>query len=144
MDLELEGFGRPARDHPQESIVVLLDTHFLLWTALRSRRLAPYPWLADHQPWAVSPVSLLEIQFLAEAGRVDVRPGFFDALRRDSRYVIDEPAFESLMQAAMPLDWTRDPFDRLLCAHSSVRRMPLCTLDRGMRKHHTLLPRQLR
>lgn len=36
----------------------------------------------------------------------------------------------------LPLAWTRDPFDRLLAAHSSARRTPLCTLDRRMRSEH--------
>jgi len=123
---------------------VLLDTHFLLWTALGSSRLASYEWLADRQPWVISPVSLLEVQFLGEVGRLRVRPDFFVKIRRDSRYLLDEPALDAVIQAALPLAWTRDPFDRLLCGHSVVRRMPLCTLDRGMLANHPLIPRELR
>lgn len=49
---------------------VLLDTHFLLWTVLGAKRLQEYPWLNAYRPWGVSPVSFLEIQFLAEVGRL--------------------------------------------------------------------------
>jgi PIN domain nuclease of toxin-antitoxin system len=40
----------------------------------------------------------------------------------------------SLIQHALPLAWTRDPFDRLLAAHSIARRMPLCSADVQIRK----------
>ena len=32
-----------------------------------------------------------------------------------------------------------DAFDRLIAAHSSVRRLPLCTTDRNMRENHPLI-----
>ena len=118
---------------------MLLDTHFLLWVVLGSPRLEAFPWLAARQPWIVSPISLLEIQFLAEVGRVDARPEFFDLLRDDPRFVLDEPALDGLIRAALPLRWTRDPFDRMLCAHSLVRRIPLCSVDRNVRRHHQLI-----
>ena len=38
----------------------------------------------------------------------------------------------------------RDPFDRLLVAHSEARRVPLCTLDRRIRAEHRLLVKELR
>ena len=47
---------------------VLLDTHFLLWLVLESNRRTQFPWLHRYRPWGVSPVSFLEIQFLAEGG----------------------------------------------------------------------------
>src|SRR5690349_4101193 len=119
--------------------MLLLDTHFLIWTALGSPRLKPFPWLADRQPWLISPVSLLEVRFLAEVGRLRVKDRFFDMVREDRRYVIDEPALDAVIRAALPLSWTRDPFDRLLCAHSLVRRMPICTTDRSMLANHPLL-----
>ena len=51
----------------------LLDTHFLLWLVLDVPRVDEFPWLAEYRPWGVSPISLLEVQFLAEVGRLDVR-----------------------------------------------------------------------
>lgn len=118
----------------------LLDTHFLLWLVLRSERLGEYPWLDRYRPWGVSPVSLLEIQFLAEVGRLDVKSAaFVDALLADRRFVVDEVALMSLVRHALVLTWTRDPFDRLLAAHSNARRTPLCTMDRRIADHHSLL-----
>lgn len=49
----------------------------------------------------------------------------------------------ALVRHALPLDWTRDPFDRLLAAHSTARRLPLCTLDRTLRTRHRMLAPEL-
>jgi PIN domain nuclease of toxin-antitoxin system len=125
-------------------VKLLLDTHFLLWVGLDVPRLAEFEWLDRYRPWAVSPVSLLEVKFLAEAGRVEVRhPEFAEAVARDPRFVVDEPSLGALIERAVPMDWTRDPFDRLLTAHSVVRSVPFCTLDRTIRKNHSLLVTEL-
>ena len=55
----------PACD---SAVTLLLDTHFLIWIVLGSKRLAAFPWIERYRPWGVSPISLLEIQFLAESG----------------------------------------------------------------------------
>lgn len=118
----------------------ILDTHFVLWIVAGADRLSSFPWIERYQPWGVSPVSLLEIQYLAEIGRIEVQnPQFTDALAGDSRFVIDEIPLVPLIRRAIELTWTRDPFDRLIAAHSSVRRLPLCTTDRTVRSHHPLL-----
>lgn len=123
----------------------ILDTHFLLWIVLDVARLAELPWLKRYQPWGVSPVSLLEMQFLAEAGRLEVKMAeLTTALGDDPRFLIDDVPFLNLIQQAIPLRWTRDPFDRLLAAHSAARRTPLCSIDREIRVHHPLIPRELR
>lgn len=123
---------------------LLLDTHFLIWIVLGSRRLEAFPWLDEYAPWGVSPISLLEIQFLGEVGRVDVRnPAFNEAVARDPRFLIDEAPLVRLIEHALPLTWTRDPFDRLLAAHSASRRVPLCTLDETLRRRHDWIADEL-
>ena len=124
---------------------VLLDTHFLLWAVLGADRLREFPWLNAYRPWGISPVSFLEIQFLAEVGRLEVRqPDFSLAVAADPRFVLDEVPLVALVEKALPLSWTRDPFDRLLAAHSEARRVPFCTLDRRIRAEHRLLVKELR
>ncbi|MBM4246881.1 MAG: type II toxin-antitoxin system VapC family toxin [Deltaproteobacteria bacterium] len=125
-------------------MTALLDTHFLLWIALGSRRLREYRWVERYAPWTVSPVSLLEIAFLGEVGRVEVRHAeFVERLGTDPRFVIDDVGSVALATAAFGLSWTRDPFDRLLVAHSAVRRLRLCTVDPVMLEHHSLVVREL-
>ena len=125
-------------------MTALLDTHFLLWITLRSKRLRAYPWIDRYAPWTISPVSLLEVAFLGEAGRLELRQREFVArLRGDERFVVDDVAAALLVSAAFGLSWTRDPFDRLLAAHSAARRLPFCTVDPIIREHHTLVVREL-
>ena len=61
----------------------------------------------------------------------------------DPRFIVDDIGIEILVNQALALTWTRDPFDRLLAAHSLARRVPLCTTDRVIRSHHRLLPDEL-
>ncbi|MSR19886.1 MAG: PIN domain-containing protein [Gemmatimonadetes bacterium] len=124
---------------------LLLDTQFLLWIALDVPRVDEFPWLERYRPWGVSPVSFLEIQFLAEVGRIEAKSSeFAAAIGQDPRFVVDEVPLLSLIEQALPLTWTRDPFDRLLAAHSAARRAPLCMLDRRMRAEHGLIVREVR
>jgi PIN domain nuclease of toxin-antitoxin system len=124
---------------------VLLDTHFVLWIVAGSRRLADHPWLERYRPWGLSPITLLEIAFLGEVGRLEVRnPELTDRLLDDGRFVVDEVPLLALVRAAIPMAWTRDPFDRLLAAHSQARRAPLATLDASLRRHHDPIVRELR
>lgn len=124
---------------------LLLDTHFLLWTLLGSGRLEAFPWLDRYRPWGISPVSLLEIQYLAEAGRLEAsNPELSERISEDPRFVVDEVPLVPLIRRALEQGWTRDPFDRLLAAHSAARRIPFATVDRTIREHHGLLARELR
>jgi PIN domain nuclease of toxin-antitoxin system len=125
-------------------VSILLDTHFLVWLILASKRLAEFPWLNRYRPWGISPVSLLEIQYLAEVGKLSVdNPKFTQTVMNDPRFVVGDIGIETLVSQALTLNWTRDPFDRLLAAHSMARRVPLCTTDRVILRHHRLLADEL-
>ncbi|HEX2166723.1 MAG TPA: PIN domain-containing protein [Longimicrobiales bacterium] len=122
----------------------ILDTHFLLWITIDASRLSEFPWLKRYSVWGVSPVSFLEVKYLAEVGRLEVDiDAFTTAVMNDARFIVDEVPLLTLIQRALPLHWTRDPFDRLLVAHSIARRTPLCTVDRDIRRNHTFLPDEL-
>lgn len=115
----------------------LLDTHVLLWILLKSRRLIEIPSLKDYPLWTVSPISLLEMKFLGEIGRLEIDfPGLLGHLRKDDRFKIDDIGLEDLCGAAFDLSWTRDPFDRLLVAHSMARSLPLMTADKNIMDHY--------
>lgn len=135
---------RPRFAAPGRALTLLLDTHFLIWLVLGSKRTAKFPWIDQYRPWGVSPVSFLEIQLLAEIGRLTVRnPEFTNTVIGDARFIVDDIPLASLVRHALRLKWTRDPFDRLLVAHSSARRIAFCTTDRGIRDNHRLLPPEL-
>lgn len=115
---------------------VLIDTHILLWLLSDSKRLKEISWLDDGSRWTISPISLLEMKFLQEVGKLDIDLSeIIKRLRQDERFVIDDIHLEDLCLAALDLSWTRDPFDRLLVAHSLVRALPFGTQDQLIRKN---------
>lgn len=122
----------------------LLDTHFLIWVLAKAKRLRQFPWLDDYSPWGVSPISLLEIQILSENGRIKLAANLADNVMTDSRFVLDEAPSVTLVRKALDLGWTRDPFDRLIVAHSLVRKLPLCSVDSVIVENHPLIVRHLR
>jgi PIN domain nuclease of toxin-antitoxin system len=100
----------------------------LLWLHRGHRRSRP---LRRHTGRLyVSPTSLLEVQFLLESGRVRLRPGARVAdLAQDDRWFLDDPPAAAWFDRALEVGWTRDPFDRLLVAHASLRSWRLATGD---------------
>ena len=110
-----------------EAAVILLDTHAAIWIAQRHRRARP---LEAYPRLHLSPATVLEIQFLIEAGRLRASEGQLPAiLTDDSRWRLDDPPAARWFAAACEVSWTRDPFDRLLAAHARLRRWKLATAD---------------
>jgi len=111
--------------------VILLDTNALIWLEqghARARKLA-----AVKQRLYVSPASVLELQFLAEAGRLRVRGGAGIAdLVEHGPWLLDDPPSVDWFDTALGLGWTRDPFDRLLVAHAQLRGWRLATGDTAL------------
>ncbi len=138
------GKPRPRAGLSKKTVTLLLDTHFLIWLVLGSSRLKEFPWLDKYRPWSVSPISLLEVQYLAEVGRIEIEnPEFTETLLNDPRFLVDEIPLLSLIRHAMPIEWTRDPFDRLLAAHSAARRTPFCTVDQTVLENHSPVVKEL-
>lgn len=119
---ERRGLRRAA-----ETAVILLDTHAVIWIAQGHRRVRD---LARLPRLFISPASVLEIQFLAEAGRVRLVAGRSSAdLARDGRWQLDDPPAADWFAAACEFTWTHDPFDRLLAGHARLRGWKLATAD---------------
>jgi PIN domain nuclease of toxin-antitoxin system len=94
--------------------------------------------LDQHDPY-LSPLAVLELAYLQEVGRArDPVPTMLAALRRDIGAEVADVSLATLVQAAVDLDWTRDPFDRMIAAHAIVENVPLVTADRTMREHLAL------
>jgi PIN domain nuclease of toxin-antitoxin system len=111
--------------------VILLDTNALVWLDQGHRRARVL--VGARRRLYVSPASLLEVQFLIEAGRARLRAGFSVAgLADDERWLLDDPPAATWFDRALVLSWTRDPFDRLLVAHAALRGWRLATGDRDL------------
>lgn len=108
--------------------MILLDTNALIWLHQRHARARPLARLAGRLH--VSPATLLELQFLIEAGRLRLRRGAaVGDLVSDERWVLDDPSAASWFETAITIGWTRDPFDRLIVANARMRDWRLATGD---------------
>ena len=134
MDVGIVARSRPAVQKPSEKAVILLDTNALLWLQHNHRR--GKPLLAAGGPLYISPASLLEIQVLAESGRLrPVGTASPRDLLRDRRWIQDDPPSADWFEAALDVGWSRDVFDRLLVAHARLRRWRLATSDATILEH---------
>lgn len=114
--------------------MILLDTNALIWLLAGHPRAAALR--AAGRRLVLSPISLLELAFLEEVGRIQLVEGTtISDLARDPRWRLDNPPLGDVCTAALPVRWTRDPFDRLLVAHALLRRWPLATGDRRVLDH---------
>jgi PIN domain nuclease of toxin-antitoxin system len=116
-----------------------LDTHVTLWlysgqTERLSKRAAN---LINRERVVVSPVVLLELQYLREIGRVTAVPrAIIMDLKQRLGLAIEDRSLETVMERALGLAWTRDVFDRLIVAQATLDDVELVTSDRLIRKHY--------
>lgn len=107
--------------------MILLDTVAFLWIEQRKPRAAPL--LRGDRRLFISPAMLFELQVLHEAGRFRTPPHVMQAILHDERWTLDEPPSGTWFLEAAGIGWTRDPFDRLLAAHATLRGWRLATAD---------------
>lgn len=125
-----------ARD--RESQITYLDTHIVCWLYEgRSELLSAAARDAvERGRLVVSPIVDLELQLLREVGRILRGPEtVLPALVREIGLRIATTEFTRVVAAARELDWTRDPFDRLIVADATLAGARLVTKDRLIRKH---------
>lgn len=97
---------------------------------MASKLPAPALALIEEQEPHLPPVAVLELGYLHEIGRArDPLATMLAALRRDLGIEVADTSTATLAEAAVDLTWTRDPFDRLIAAHSIVAGTPLVTAD---------------
>ena len=118
--------------------MIHLDTHVVVWLfAGELDRLSKAACAAiEEEPLAICPIVTLEIEYLYEIGRLE-RPeediiGRLQA-RIGLRYC-STPWHEVVTQA-VPLSWTRDPFDRLIVAAALAEDARLLTKDVVIRQN---------
>lgn len=110
---------------------VYLDTHIIVWPRQKElEKLTPKAFEAIEKSSSllVSPMVELELKYLYEVGRVTDTPhdiiGGLDAMMG---LCIDDTSFHDVVKKSLFIEWTRDPFDRLIGAHSMAKNRPLIT-----------------
>jgi PIN domain nuclease of toxin-antitoxin system len=118
---------------PRSGTLILIDTHIALWlyAGLADRIPPSARELIDEHGPHISPIAILELEYLHEVGRArDPLATMLGALRQDVGLEVADASVADLVQAAADLSWTRDPFDRLISAHAIVAGARLLTADR--------------
>ncbi|MCP4661265.1 MAG: type II toxin-antitoxin system VapC family toxin [bacterium] len=92
--------------------------------------------LLERSALFVSPVVRLELQLLYEIGRIALEPdAILTQLAADCGVTLANDPIQTVIMHAMPLVWTRDPFDRLLVATATLHRAPFITRDQQILEH---------
>lgn len=85
----------------------------------------------------VSPVVRLELQYLFELKRLKTGADrVIASLHRDIGLILHDLPLRLLIEQGMKETWTRDPFDRLICAHAAAEEGLLVTKDETIHRHY--------
>ena len=115
-----------------------LDTHaaVFLWEGRGELFGSGSRELLERAVLLASPMVRLEMGFLREVGKLRVEPDqILGALTSDYGITVTADPMDRLIPLAMPLSWTRDPFDRLLVATALLHEAPLITRDARIQEH---------
>lgn len=117
--------------------LIYLDTHVVAWlysgeTHLLSTRARS---AIDRSPLLVSPMVLLELEFLKDVGRLTVgASAIIESLHMRIGIEVCDLSFQKIVASARELSWTRDPFDRVIVGHAIAAGRSLLTKDRSIRR----------
>jgi PIN domain nuclease of toxin-antitoxin system len=115
---------------------VHLDTQVLVWLYADPRRAWPAParLLLNGGSLRHSPMARLELRYLYEIGRIKVLPEILlTELSAKLGLTESDLPYSQVVYAAEQVDWTRDPFDRLIVAQAMAAGATLVTADRLIR-----------
>lgn len=115
-----------------------IDTHVALWMAAGDarRRLKPIEAMLRKGPLYLSPLAILELQFLFELGRLGTRVEEVVGVLFEDHGVEEAPGdLREIGRQAQGLTWTRDPFDRLIVAHALAHGSVILTADETILAH---------
>lgn len=120
--------------------LIYLDTHAAAWLYLgrASRFPAKAQKAINENDLLISPMVLVELQFLFEIGRVS-EPGrkVLEALEQELGLAVCDLPFPQVAYGALEQGWTRDPFDRCIVSQASLRDAPLVTKDQMIHENYS-------
>ncbi len=120
--------------------MIYLDTHVVVWLyagelSLLSDKAGE---LIEDNDVYISPMVMLELQYLKEINRIKSEPALMceNLAGAIGLRICDRPLLQ-LVTEAMPLEWTRDPFDRMIVAASRINDAFLVTKDRMILENYS-------
>jgi PIN domain nuclease of toxin-antitoxin system len=119
--------------------MLYLDTHAVIWLYAGETALFTPAGLQllERERLLISPIVQLELALLREVGRITAEPALIVASLSEALGLERcEQPFARVVLESLRLDWTRDPFDRLIVAQAACGGGPLLTKDAGIRRHY--------
>ena len=119
--------------------MIFLDTHVVVWLFVPRIDLLTkeVKRLVNAEELSVSPMVLLELDYLRESGRIaSDSDTICRSLQKSVGLTICDLPFLPVVQAAVHHTWTRDPFDRIIVGHAAAQEAPLITKDRTILAHY--------
>ncbi len=121
-------------------MIAYLDTNAVIWLAAGKgdsiSRTASR--LVETSDLLISPVVLLELEMLREAGKL--AHGANDILAYLAQRIglgVCQLPMAAIVDQAISVKWTREPADRLIVGNAMARNeVPLITTDRRIREHY--------
>jgi len=117
-----------------------LDTHVIVWLhdGLIERLSEEAKRQIESNDLLISPMALLELQYLSDRKRVGVEPlSIFTYLHATFDANLCSFPFPAIATEALGCRWTNDPFDRLIVAHAKANRdSVLITADTEIRRNY--------
>jgi PIN domain nuclease of toxin-antitoxin system len=120
-------------------VKTFLDTHaaVLLYAGEIDTFGARSKALMERSALFVSPFVRLELKMLYEIGRIkEPSDSILGALEREIGVSASRDTTEEVVGYAPELDWTRDPFDRLLVATALLHKSPIISRDRRIQDNY--------
>jgi PIN domain nuclease of toxin-antitoxin system len=123
-------------------VLILLDTHVVIWLAQDYQRISPQAQSAIESArkkdggLAIASITLVEIARLASHGRIDLKPDLEAFLSDVERRFVVLPITSAVAIQAFDLSpsYPKDPVDRIIAATALVQGLTLVTADQAIRK----------
>ena len=119
---------------------VYLDTHVVVWLfsgetdKISNKALN----LIEECELLISPMVVLELEFLHEIGRLNYKHDeILSSLSQSIDLKICSFSFARVAKESTKHSWTRDPFDRLIVANAICNNSVLLTRDRKIRDNYS-------
>ncbi len=116
---------------------LLLDTHVVTALAgLNTHAIHPnaIARIESAEDVMISPITMIELTMHCQKGRWEpTADAVFSHLAKGIGLRIDDISFAGVCLTASQVDWTMEPFDRLISAHALYTDTPLLTADRMIR-----------
>lgn len=123
-----------------QTVSAYLDTHVAVWLhdGLIERLSSAAKRQIEASDLLISPMALLELQYLYDRKRVGLEPiRILDYLSSTFGAGLCHFPFPAIALEALALDWTSDPFDRIIVAHAKANGdSPLITADTQIRRRY--------